>query len=103
MKPEPTLATAPLTVASDKPAVEKEAAAFAVLKLERRAAGENGAGEVPATSEEGAEGRPAALNLSTAAHHQSLSSLYAQQEQKMPLKQVELSFQCNIRGKINIS
>jgi hypothetical protein len=36
--------------------------------------------------EEGA--RPAALNLSTAAAHQSLSSLYAQQERKMTLKQV---------------
>ena len=37
---------------------------------------------------EGEEGaRPAALNLSTAAH-QSLSSLYAQQERKMTLKQV---------------
>jgi hypothetical protein len=38
---------------------------------------------------EGEEGaRPAALNLSTAAAHQSLSSLYAQQERKMTLKQV---------------
>ncbi len=44
----------------------------------------------PHDEEEGEEGaRPAALNLSTAAH-QSLSSLYAQQERKMTLKQVEV-------------
>jgi hypothetical protein len=47
----------------------------------------------PYDEEEGEEGaRPAALNLSTAAAHQSLSSLYAQQERKMTLKQVGVPY-----------
>jgi len=47
----------------------------------------------PHDEEEGEEGaRPAALNLSTTAAHQSLSSLYAQQERKMTLKQVGVPY-----------
>jgi hypothetical protein len=85
IKPEPqVLATAPPPRTSS---LDEEGAGGGACAAQKRAGrdvitphDEEGEGE------EGA--RPAALNLSTAAAHQSLSSLYAQQERKMTLKQI---------------
>jgi hypothetical protein len=86
IKPEPqVLATA---AAPRTSSLEEEGAGGACAAQKR-------AGRDVTTTphdEEGEEGaRPAALNLSTAAH-QSLSSLYAQQERKMTLKQVGVPY-----------
>jgi hypothetical protein len=79
IKPEPQV------LATAAPRLDEEGAGGACAAQKR--AGRDVT--TPHDEEEGEEGaRPAALNLSTAAAHQSLSSLYAQQERKMTLKQV---------------
>ncbi len=86
IKPEPQVlatAAAPRASSLDEEGAGGGGGACAALKRGRDVT------PTPHDEVEGEEGaRPAALNLSTAAAHQSLSSLYAQQERKMTLKQV---------------
>jgi hypothetical protein len=79
IKPEPQV------LATAAPRLDEEGAGGGACAAQKRGRDVT----TPHDEEEGEEGaRPAALNLSTAAAHQSLSSLYAQQERKMTLKQV---------------